>query len=35
MSPVSADEAWAADEMKWDEDKRLPGGKSVLLAAAA
>jgi quercetin dioxygenase-like cupin family protein len=22
---------WAADEMKWDEDKRLPGVKSVVL----
>ena len=29
--PSQTPKLWAADEMKWDEDKRLPGVKSVLL----
>jgi quercetin dioxygenase-like cupin family protein len=29
--PSKAPKLWAADEMKWEEDKRLPGVKSVLL----
>ena len=29
--PSKAPKLWAADEMRWEEDKRLPGVKSVLL----
>jgi quercetin dioxygenase-like cupin family protein len=29
--PSRAPKLWAADEMRWEEDRRLPGVKSVLL----
>jgi quercetin dioxygenase-like cupin family protein len=29
--PSKSPKVWAADEMRWEEDKRLPGVKSVLL----
>ena len=29
--PSKTPKLWAADEMRWEEDKRLPGVKSVLL----
>ncbi len=29
--PAKTPKLWAADEMRWEEDKRLPGVKSVLL----